>query len=397
MGKLLEYLKSAVKQILGNGYRTFMTMLGIIIGIAAVIAVIALGNGMTDYITTQFDSIMTASGYISLNDKKTSERINADDLKEIKMTLTDIKGVSPTLYNFNDSKIKTGKGTFLADITGRSEGGLYASGSEMAEGSYFNEQHVANNARVMVILDTDAKKIFGTTNCIGMTVELSVGAKSAEYRVVGTRKNNGSLLDMLADPDTEYYCNAEIPYTTFGEDFGVKANELTSVEIYADKDILDERTKEATNIISQNHGLRGSGAISGRVAGSLGDMFDSTLGLARNFLMVGGIGVMNIMLVSVTERTREIGIRKSIGARTEAIMVQFLAEAALLTLVGGILGIIVGVGIAAIICHVLTFKLRISAMSIIGAALFSVFIGVFFGLYPARKAAKMKPIDALRS
>ena len=113
-------------------------------------------------------------------------------------------------------------------------------------------------------------------------------------------------------------------------------------------------------------------------------------------LLVGGIGVMNIMLVSVTERTREIGIRKSIGARTEAIMVQFLAESALLTLMGGIIGIILGVVIAHFICKALSLKLIIEPHSILFAALFSIFIGIFFGIYPARKAAKMKPIDALR-
>ena len=131
---------------------------------------------------------------------------------------------------------------------------------------------------------------------------------------------------------------------------------------------------------------------------------DSVLGYATSFLLlvsvislvVGGIGVMNIMLVSVTERTREIGIRKSIGAKTGAIMTQFLAEAAILTLLGGIVGIIVGIIMAYIICTLIGFKVIVSPTSILGAALFSILIGLFFGLYPARKAAKMKPIDALR-
>ena len=405
MGKLLEYLQSAIKQIMGNGYRTLMTMLGIIIGIAAVIAVVALGNGMTDYITVQFDSMSGASGIVNLDTKKTMDKITPEDMQEVKMTLPDINGITPTFYPKGDVKVKSGKGTFLASLTAKSEGGLYSGSTQMATGKYFNDNHVANSARVVVMLDTDAKKLFGTTNCIGMTVEITIGAKSAEYSVIGLRENKGSLFDMLRGPDAEYYAELEIPYTSYGSDFGADVTDITSVEIYASTTILKERTKQACEIIGQNHGIRGTDAISYNVFDSLGDSFASTLGIVKNFLMlvsaisllVGGIGVMNIMLVSVTERTREIGIRKSIGARTEAIMVQFLAESALITLMGGIIGVFVGIIIAYFICKALTFKLIIEPSAIIFATAFSIFIGIFFGLYPARKAAKMKPIDALRT
>ncbi len=406
MGQIAEYLHSAIKQITDNVYRTFMTMLGIIIGIAAVIAVIALGNGMTDYITTQFDTLMGASGYISFDTKKTNERITTEDLKEVKMTLTDIKGITPTFYPVGDSKVKTNKGTFLASLTGKNEAGYYTGDTEMAAGKYFTEQQVDTVQRLVVMKDTDAKQIFGTTDCIGRTLEISVGAKSAEYTVCGLRKNNAKLLDMLdAMEDLDFYASVEIPYTSYGADFDVDTSQMDSVELYASPDILKERTKQAGDIIGQNHGIRGTDAMSANSFDSAGDIFSSTLGIAQNFLMlvaaisllVGGIGVMNIMLVSVTERTREIGIRKSIGARTEAIMVQFLAESALLSLMGGVIGIIVGIGIAFAICRALTFKLIIAPSSIIFATVFSVAIGIFFGIYPARKAAKMKPIDALRT
>ena len=405
MGKLLEYLQSAIKQITSNGYRTLMTMLGIIIGIAAVIAVVALGNGMTDYIKNQFDSMSGASGMISIDSKTTTEKITQDDLKEIKLTFPDINGITPTFYPKDDSKVKTGKGLFLASLTAMGEGGYYSGETNMVAGKYFNDVQVSNASRVVVMKDTDAKKLFGTTNCIGMTVEISVGAKSAEYAVVGLRENKGSLFDMLRGSDADYYASLEIPYTSFGQDFGVDISDITSVDLYAPSEILKERTKQACEIIGQNHGIRGTNSISYNVFDSLGDSFASTLDILKNFLMlvsaisllVGGIGVMNIMLVSVTERTREIGIRKSIGARTEAIMVQFLAESALITLMGGILGVVVGVIIAYFICKALTFKLIIEPTSIVTATVFSVFIGIFFGLYPARKAAKMKPIDALRT
>ena len=405
MGRLVEYLKSAIKQITGNGYRTFMTMLGIVIGIAAVITVVALGNGMTDYITTQFDSISGSSGYVMIDTKKTTERITAEDMKEIKQAFPDINGVSPDLYPSGDSKIKTKRGMFLAGVEGLTEGGLYARAAEMTAGSYFTEQHVDNAARVAVMLDSDVKDVFGTTNCIGMTMEITVGSKSAEYRVVGLRKNSSLFSDLLGDPNEDKYYSVEIPYTSYCADFGGNAADITSVNVYAPPSILEERTKQAKDLIEVNHGLRRTGAVRSNVFGSLGEIFGNTLGYVRTFLMlvsaislvVGGIGVMNIMLVSVTERTREIGIRKSIGARTEAIMIQFLAESALLTLMGGFIGIAVGVLISFFVCRALQFKLIIEPISIITASVFSIIIGIFFGIYPARKAAKMKPIDALRN
>jgi putative ABC transport system permease protein len=404
MGQIAEYLKSAIKQISGNIYRTFMTMLGIIIGIAAVIAVIALGNGMTDYITNQFDSAFASAGNISINGKLSNEKITRDDIKEIKATLTDLNGVTPTVYSMLPGKVETKKGLFLADITGYSEGGLYSQNPEMTAGKYFTEQQVDNEARVCVMRDTDADKVFGTRDCLGMTVEINVGSKSMNYILIGLRTNNAALLDYLDGPDADYTAIIEVPYTSFGTDFGVDISKFDRISIYADKEILNKRTNQAKDIIGQNHGIRGTKAVTVYVDGDMGEIIGSTLGVARKFLMlvsaisllVGGIGVMNIMLVSVTERTREIGIRKSIGARTEAIMVQFLAESALLTLMGGILGIIVGVIAAYFICTALSLRLIIEPHSILFAALFSIFIGVFFGIYPARKAAKMKPIDALR-
>ncbi len=404
MGRLLEYLKSAIKQITSNGYRTLMTMLGIIIGIAAVIAVIALGNGMSDYITEQFNSLASASGTVSLDPKKTTEKITVEDMKEIKGAVANLKGITPVFYANGGGKVKTRRGTFLSEVAGMTEGGLYYKGSEMEAGAYFTEQQVENASRVCVMLDTDADQIFGTRKCIGMPVELSMGSKSVEYTVIGLRKNKSALLDLLRGDESDFFATVEIPYTAYGSDFDVDISNITSVEIYSDTEHLKECTDEAREIIAQNHGLRGTDMIKSNVFESLGEMLGSSLEMVRKFLMlvsaisllVGGIGVMNIMLVSVTERTREIGIRKSIGARTKAIMIQFLAESALLTLIGGIMGIIVGIVIAFFLCRALGFRFIITAGAVVGTALFSVVIGIFFGLYPARRAAKMKPIDALR-
>ncbi len=407
MGELFEFLKSAVKQLISNKTRTLMTMLGIIIGIASVVIVVTMGNGMTDFLVRELDSVMPNTGDISMNVNKTTERITREDLKEVKERVPDIYGITPVLSpEYESVKIKTKRGSYLAAIVGRSEGGLYAQGPVMAAGSYFTEQQVDNAARICVINDTDADKIFGTRNCIGMDIEITIGAKSATYTVVGLRQNTASVVfSMFDDPGDEYMASVEVPYTSYCADYNVNADALTRVSVYAHPERLSELSEQARNVIAQNHMIRDKELIPLRVYEGLSDVFGSVMNSARVFmiliaiisLVVGGIGVMNIMLVSVTERTREIGIRKSIGARTGAVMIQFLAESAFLTLLGGILGIGVGLALAKIGCNFLGFKFIISPMEILMAALFSVIIGVFFGLYPAAKASGMKPIDALRN
>ncbi len=401
MGKLGEYLKSAIKQIVGNGYRTLMTMLGIIVGIAAVIAVVALGNGMTEFVQSELNGIAGNYGSISVDSKKTSERITADDIELIESTVTDIYGVSPDLTAFG--KVQGNRGTYEAQVTGGSESLEHMMSNGIIKGSYFNRQQVESSQRVCVMLRDDAKKLFGTEEAIGMTVDITVGGKTATYKVVGLRESMNRMYTFLMEGQ-DYYATIEVPYTSLGADFDFYTDDFYSVLLFADQSVLSKKVDEAKSILTNVHGLRESKAITGYSMADFSDQFDQILGYATTFLLlvsvislvVGGIGVMNIMLVSVTERTREIGIRKSIGAKTGAIMMQFLSEAAILTLLGGIIGIILGIVLAYIICTAIGFKVIVTPTSVIGAALFSVLIGLFFGLYPARKAAKMKPIDALR-
>jgi putative ABC transport system permease protein len=248
-----------------------------------------------------------------------------------------------------------------------------------------------------------AKKIFGTEEAIGMEVDLTIWGKTATYKVVGLRDSMNRMYNFIMEGQ-DYFAQVEIPYTALGADFDYYMEDFGSVILFADQSVLNTKVNEVKEILTNRHGLRGTKAISGYSMADFSDELDKILGYATTFLLlvsvislvVGGIGVMNIMLVSVTERTREIGIRKSIGAKTGAIMTQFLAEAAILTLIGGIIGIILGIILATIICSAIGFKVIVTPTSVFGAAFFSVVIGLFFGLYPARKAAKMKPIDALR-
>ena len=401
MGKLGEYIKSAIKQIIGNGYRTLMTMLGIVIGIAAVIAVVALGNGMTEFVQSQLNGIAGYYGIINIDTSKTSELFTQDDIELLETTLTDIKGVSPEISGYG--KVTTRKGTYEANVSGGSESFLHQMSNGIVKGQYFTKQQVDSNQRVCVMLIDDARKIFGTEDAIGLELDITLYGKTATYTVVGLRESMNRMYEFLMEGQ-DYYANIEIPYTSMGADFDYYVEKFYSLMLFADQSILSDRVNEAKDLLTNIHGLRGTKALNGYSMADFSEELDSVLGYATSFLLlvsvislvVGGIGVMNIMLVSVTERTREIGIRKSIGAKTGAIMTQFLAEAAILTLLGGIVGIIVGIIMAYIICTLIGFKVIVSPTSILGAALFSILIGLFFGLYPARKAAKMKPIDALR-
>ena len=401
MGNFGEYFKSAIKQIISNGYRTAMTMLGIVIGIAAVIAVVSLGNGMSHFVTSQLNDIAGNYGNISIDSSKTSETFTKDDMDLLEEAMPDIKGVSPDFSVYG--KVVGRRETYSAYVSGGTESLEYSYSNGIVKGRYFTRQQVDSNQRVCVMLLDDAKKIFGTEDAIGLNIDITIWGKTATYTVVGLRENMNRMYSFLMEGQ-DYSATIEIPYTSLGADFDIYVDNFYSMVLFADQSILSDRINTAKEILTNTHGLHGTKAINAYSMADISEQLDTILGYATKFLMlvsvisliVGGIGVMNIMLVSVTERTREIGIRKSIGAKTGAIMTQFLAEAAILTLLGGIVGIILGIVMAYIICTLIGFDVIITPTSVIGAALFSVLIGLFFGLYPARKAAKMKPIDALR-
>jgi putative ABC transport system permease protein len=401
MGKFGEYIKSAIKQIIGNGYRTAMTMLGIVIGIAAVIAVVALGNGMSAFVKSQLNDIAGNYGSLSINTSKTTERFTRDDISLLDESLPGIKGVSPSLNMYG--KASGRKGTYEASITGGAPALQYSLSNGIVKGSYFNKQQVESGNRVCVMLLDDAKKLFGTEDAVGLTLDLTINGKTATYTVVGLRDHMNEMYTFLMEGQ-DYYCQIEIPYTAAGADFDMAIDEFTQLLLFDDQSTLSDSVDKAKQMMLNAHGLRGTTGLTAYSMADFADELNSILGYASSFLLlvsvisliVGGIGVMNIMLVSVTERTREIGIRKSIGASTGAIMTQFLAESAILTLLGGIVGIILGIVLAHVICTAIGFSVIITPTSVLGAALFSVLIGLFFGIYPARKAALMKPIDALR-
>lgn len=408
MGGLFEYIKMAVQNIRANKGRSFLTMLGIIIGIASVIAIVSIGEGTKNQMNSEIDGIGGGQIAVSVsNDAITeSEFITAEDVQAVREIDT-IEGVN--VSESYDGETVTGKGNFSIMLTAEGPDAKLLNNSEMKYGNYFGENEIEEGKNVCVISDADAKRLFGTDDVVGMDLDITCYDSSKSFRIMGvtTQKENGTFVSYTYDGMP---VAVNIPYSSM-EDLVGAADEFYSLTIQGDK-TLDSQiiADQVVHVLEKRHQCAGEEYFQVQSFQDVMQSMNEMLGMVTAFisfvagisLLVGGIGVMNIMLVSVTERTREIGIRKSLGAKTSSIMLQFLAEAAILTVIGGLIGIILGILAAYGICSVMsgsigmTITPGISPTVIFVATLFSCAVGVFFGIYPAKKAARLSPIEALR-
>ncbi|MDU3307909.1 MAG: ABC transporter permease [Lachnospiraceae bacterium] len=408
MSNLYEYIKMAVHNIMANKGRSFLTMLGIIIGIASVIAIVSVGEGTKNQMNSEIDDIGGGQIAISVSDEAQTDEewITADDVDAIR-AVDGIEGV-----NVSDSfsgETTTGKGNFSLMVTGEGPDAKLLNNATMKHGVYFGENEVQEAKNVCVLSDADAKRLFGTDDVVGMTVDVNCYGLTKSLRICGvtTQKENGTFVSYTYEgmPVT-----INVPYTTMNEFTGV-SDYFFSVTMQADKSLNSQDVADkVVKLMEKRHQCAGKDYFQVQsfqdIMSSMNQMLDMVTAfisfVAGISLLVGGIGVMNIMLVSVTERTREIGIRKSLGAKTSSIMMQFLAEAAILTVIGGVIGIVLGVIGGYVICSIISNNMGmsitpgISLSTIMAATLFSCAVGVFFGIYPAKKAAKLSPIEALR-
>ncbi|MDD6810545.1 MAG: ABC transporter permease [Lachnospiraceae bacterium] len=403
MAQIWEYIKIALMNIKSNKGRSVLTMLGIIIGIASVIMVISIGNGVRSQINSELDNMAGGQVAIYTNDssKENTVTFNDEDFEAIMDKVPNVKGVTPQYSMWAAGEGR--KGNFEAIVYAGNEALQYCVSSDpIIKGRYFTASDYYSGNKVCVIDENSAVKLFGTTDVIGMSFDVTIYNVTQEITVVGIRKNSNSVMASLFNGDN---LKIEMPITTLGTSYGFYVEDFTSFYIIGESaEDSAQIASDSIRLMENRHDVRGENKILVESFADYAAQYDSILSIITVFisfvaaisLLVGGIGVMNIMLVSVTERTREIGIRKSLGARTGSILLQFLAEAGIITLLGGIIGIIIGSLGAIAVCSAFSLSAKVSISTVIMATLFSSAVGIFFGIYPAKKAAKLSPIEALR-
>ncbi len=401
MSGLIEYVKIAVMNLKSNKGRSILTMLGIIIGISSVIMIISIGNGVTEQVNGELNDMAGGQLYLYADNDKADELIEFtnEDFDAIEEKVAHVKGVTPTYSMYGTATGK--KGNFDAIVSAGTESQEFINNNEIKYGRYYSESDYYSANKVCVISENDAIMLFGTTDVLGMDIEISMYGISQDMTIVGIRKNPDSAM-FLSYGNT---VQIEIPITTLGSQYGFYVESFDGFYIIGEApEYATDIAKQSIRILEGRHNIRGEDRILLENFNDYMTQINDVLGYITVFvvfvaaisLLVGGIGVMNIMLVSVTERTREIGIRKALGARTSSIMTQFLSESAIISLTGGVIGIILGILGAFLLCALFGLTPRVNFSTVFGATFFSSAVGIFFGIYPAKKAAKLSPIEALR-
>lgn len=403
MSQVWEYVKIALMNIKSNKGRSFLTMLGIIIGISSVIMIISIGNGVKGGINSELNAMAGGQIYIYSNgssDSGISIDFTQEDIDAIYEKVPNVKAVTPN-WGFRGTALAR-KGSMEANITFGMPGLEFSSSDPIIKGRYFTESDYYASKKVCVITESSAKAMFGTTNVIGMSFDLTMYGITQEFTIVGIRKDNASMMFAAMGGSSNVTLEAPLSVVENSYGFYVTMNDLLVISDGAENST--QVARDVVSLMESRHNVRGQNTIQVQNFNDYMSQMNQILTYITIFvvfvaaisLLVGGIGVMNIMLVSVTERTREIGIRKSLGARTGSILMQFLSESAIITLMGGLIGIAIGVAGAIGVCSLIGFTAKVSASTVLGASLFSSAVGIFFGIYPARKAAKLSPIEALR-
>lgn len=413
MTQIFEYVKMALKNIAANKGRTILTMLGIIIGISSVILIMSIGNGATNMISSELGSLGNGQIMFYMTEYEDKYYITQEDLDFIR-TIDGVKAV--TTQDFFSGKTATKRDEFDVNLVVLSSEGFDFFDYTYLCGGPYSEQQAEGGMPVCVIGEEDAMKLFGSTNVLGKEINISVsmGRMNPEVSVtiIGVTKKEESSA-MVEAMTEEPSIQVVLPPQAITKSIGIDVFASKS-EFYVLKEDDAEGKKlcrEIIDYLETKHHCKGDNVYFYQSFEDAMMTINSVMKLITLFvafvasvsLLVGGIGVMNIMLVSVTERTREIGIRKALGAKTGSITLQFLSESAFITLIGGVIGIIVGVLGAWVISALIgmavpemKFAPMLSLGTVLGATLFSSGVGVLFGVYPARKAAKLSPIEALR-
>lgn len=400
---LWDSITLALEGLAANKMRSILTMLGVIIGVSAVITMLALAGGTSESMMSRIKEMGTNVLSVMSGQSRqggimggmgSKESLTLEDAEAIADKCPSVVAVAPEVSG--NAQVKYKNQNTNTSIHGTTPEYLTIRNYEVADGAFFTEKDVRSRRKVAVLGPTVVENIFGEESPIGKMIHI----KGTGFVVIGVTAEKGA--GGFGDSDDQIF----IPVTTAMKRlFGLEYVRSISVQAQS-MDVMDQASAEISELLRKQHRLAAgddddftirSQADIMEMANEFSNTFALLLGgIASVSLLVGGIGIMNIMLVSVTERTREIGIRMAVGAHRRDIQVQFLVEAMVLSMVGGAAGILMGALGSFIIRSLSTVNASVSLTSVLLSFGFSAFVGIFFGLYPARKASNLDPIDALR-
>ncbi len=394
MGILKQSIEMSMQNIKGNKMRSFLTTLGIIIGVTAVIALITIVKGVSDSVMSQFEDLGAGKLIVSVTGTSLKTGLTDTDISNIN-SVENVSGVSPTV-SLQSSGVRNGE---VDDISVEGKNGTYfANNNNIVAGRALTQAEMEGDVYTCVIDMTCATRFFFGENPVGQTIRVG----GITYTVVGLEDGDANLMTSLMTTDLDGG-TVKIPYRNAMKMAG--SSNVTSLEIYVgNTDFTDQVVNDVEKVLNQafnddddSYTLINMDSLLDTMRTMESMMTTMLAGIASIALLVGGIGIMNMMLVSVTERTKEIGLRKALGAEPARIQMQFLIESIFLSLVGGIIGVFVGLLISYVAALLIGMDFIIQPGAIVLGVGFSAAIGIIFGWVPAKKASELNPIDALRS